>query len=226
MDVNEKAMIDDLFSRLQQAETKTGPRDAQAEGAIREALAKQPAAPYYMAQAMLVQEHALKQLNERVRQLETEMANRPAGGGGFLSGLFGGGQQQQAMPSRMQPQPGPFQQAPRSSFLGGALQTAAGVAGGMLLGHALMGMFSDVFGDAGSEAVAAAVPEAASDALGGDALAAAVPDMSAADSSFLSGADANPFGSVGSFSDDQQASSGGFFDGGSDFGGDDDDSFV
>ncbi len=150
MEQNEKALIDGLFDRLRQAEQQTGPREAQAETAIRDALARQPAAPYYMTQAILIQEHALKSLNERVQQLEQELRNRPAAGassGGFLAGLFGGGSQPQpqqrlAVPPMPPQQPNPFQQAPRSSFLGGAMQMAMGVAGGMLLGSAISSLFS------------------------------------------------------------------------------------
>jgi hypothetical protein len=90
MESNEKQIIDNLFSRLQQAEAQSGPRDTAAETLIRQAVDRQPAAPYYMAQAILVQEQALQNLNHRVQELEQELAQRPAGGG-FLAGLFGGG---------------------------------------------------------------------------------------------------------------------------------------
>lgn len=81
---------------------------------------------------------------------------------GFFGGLFGGGQQaappppqqqQYQQPQYQQPQyapppqyapgyqPGMFQQR-GSGFLGSALTTAAGVAGGMVAGHALMNLFS------------------------------------------------------------------------------------
>ncbi len=92
-------------------------------------------------------------------------------GGGFFSGLFGGGgaRPQQAPPQGDPrwgggqpgyPQQPPYQQAPPppqyppnyqqgmfqqrggSGFLGSALTTAAGVAGGMVAGNALMGLFS------------------------------------------------------------------------------------
>lgn len=154
MDQNEKSLIDNLFSRLRDAEQQSGPRDAQAEAAIREALTRQPAAPYYMSQAILVQEHAMKALNERVRQLEESLASRPAGGGGFLSNLFGGGSQPAAAPRPYAAQPTPFSNAPQGSFLGGAMQTAMGVAGGMLLANALGDLFSG-----GEEAVTEAVSE-------------------------------------------------------------------
>jgi uncharacterized protein len=93
-----------------------------------------------------------------------------AAGGGFLSGLFGGGArpaappqggpgpawnqgapqqgyapnyQQAAPPPQYAPsyQPGMFQR-PGSGFLGSALTTAAGVAGGLVAGNALMNLFS------------------------------------------------------------------------------------
>lgn len=213
MDQNEKSMIDDLYRRVQLAEQKSGPRDAQAEAAIREQIARQPNAPYYMTQAMLVQEHALKSLNERVQQLEQELASRPAtgGSGSFLSGLFGGGAGtapvgRGAIPP-YQAQPGAFQQAPRGGFLSGALQTAAGVAGGVLLGHALMGMFSNVFGDSGAEAVAAAVPEAVPDFD----LASAAEDIPSS-GGFLGGDAGGGFGGFGDSTASTDAGFGGFGD--------------
>lgn len=147
MEHNEKQLIDGLFSRLQQAESQSGPRDREAEARIREALQQQPAAPYYMAQAILVQEHALEQLNQRVQQLEQELSQRPAGGGGFLGGLFGAGNQagtaanppQRPGPAAgMTPPPG----AGRGGFMGSAMQTAAAVAGGVLVGNMLASMFT------------------------------------------------------------------------------------
>ena len=143
MDQQAKHMINDLFGKLKQAEEQSGPRDADAEVVIREALAEQPSAPYYMAQAILVQEHALKNLNQRVQELEQELAKRPASGGGFLGGLFGAGD---STPPARQPataaNAGPFQNARQGSFLGGAMQTAVGVAGGMLLANAVAGAFA------------------------------------------------------------------------------------
>lgn len=89
MESNERQLIDGLFNRLQQAEQQAAPRDAEAERHIAAAVAAQPAAPYYMSQVILAQEQALQALNQRVQQLEREVAERPAAGGGFLGGLFG-----------------------------------------------------------------------------------------------------------------------------------------
>jgi hypothetical protein len=105
-----------------------------------------------MAQTIVVQEQALSAAHGRIQQLEQELASRPAGGGGFLSSLFGGGQ---ARPQPHQPQPMhgmPSQMAPGMSgmaphrggggFLAGAAQTAMGVAGGVLLGNMIADAFS------------------------------------------------------------------------------------
>ena len=165
MKSDEKTLIDGLFSRLREAEGQSAPRDAEAEAQINQHLVRQPAAPYYMAQVVLIQEAALKRLDQRVKELEAQVAqlqqSRPSSGG-FLSGLFGGGgssrgsdpipgAEQYGRPqASAQPQytPPPQQNyAPQAAargggFMAGALQTAAGVAGGVVLGNMLTNMFS------------------------------------------------------------------------------------
>ena len=94
MQSEEQRLIDGLFGRLKEAETKTGPRDLQAEQQINQHIREQPSAPYYMAQAMIIQEAALKQMDQRVKELEAQLqqtANGQQSSGGFLAGLFGGG---------------------------------------------------------------------------------------------------------------------------------------
>jgi hypothetical protein len=189
MNSEEQTLIDGLFSRLQQAETDSAPRDALAEARIKEHLARQPAAGYFMTQAILVQEAAIKSLDEQNKQLarqnqqlqadlqqaKAQAAPAPSsGGGGFLSSIFGGGSRD-AQPtqapsapassggwreparSSLNAQPGAApqqnfaapqqnyaqqQQAPAgSSFLGGALKTAAGVAGGVMLAQGISSLF-------------------------------------------------------------------------------------
>ena len=73
MNSEEQTLIDGLFSRLQQAETQADPRDAQAEARIREHLNRQPAAGYFMTQAILVQEAAIKRLDEHNKQLAQQL---------------------------------------------------------------------------------------------------------------------------------------------------------
>ncbi|MDX6751429.1 DUF2076 domain-containing protein [Geminicoccaceae bacterium 1502E] len=184
MDQNEQKMIAELFGKLRQAEQAAGPRDAEAERLIRESVASQPAAPYYLAQVVLVQEQALQTAQARIQELESEVARRPAAGGGFLAGLFGAGapaqgqhaQGQQAraqQPQAAQPARGPFGGAPASGpwggrqgggFLAGAAQTAMGVAGGMMLGSMLGSMFA---GDANAAEPAADEPMPAEEDFGG-----------------------------------------------------------
>jgi hypothetical protein len=105
-----------------------------------------------MAQTIVVQEQALNAAQSRIQQLEEQLASRPAGRGGFLSSLFGGGQSPRAHPHQPQAMhgmpphmaPGMGGMAPRGGggFLAGAAQTAMGVAGGVLLGNMIAGAFS------------------------------------------------------------------------------------
>jgi len=185
MNTEEQTLIDSLFGRIKQAEDPSQPRDAQAQACIEAHVRQQPAAPYYMAQAILVQEAAIKRLDEQNKQLEAELQQARAqveasragnssptsnGGGGFLSSLFGsggrntppavqpqrpsapvaggGGWREPSAPgfSPQQPQQAGFGAAPArggaSSFLGGAMQTAAGVAGGVLLAQGISSLFN------------------------------------------------------------------------------------
>ena len=162
-----KTLIDGLFSRLREAEGQSAPRDAEAEAQINQHLVRQPAAPYYMAQVVLIQEAALKRLDQRVKELEAQVAqlqqSRPSSGGfspacsvaaratsrrranrapgglgrdAFLQSGGGGRRHASGYGAR---RGGRASRA--SGFLGGALQTAAGVAGGMLVADLLTGMF-------------------------------------------------------------------------------------
>jgi len=170
MNQQERSMIEGLFQRLQQAEAQAGPRDAEAEALIHDLTARQPAAPYLLAQVVLVQEQGLQQLQTRVEALERELAERPQGGG-FLGGLFGGGRPQSTAPATPPPTsdtgwsnsrfpaqaaPGTQPGAQGGGFMAGAMQTAMGVAGGVLLGNALGGLFG---GEAEAAEPPASVPE-------------------------------------------------------------------
>lgn len=194
MDQNDRQAIDGLFGKLKQVEGQTGPRDGEAETFINQRVASQPAAPYFMAQTIVVQEQALEAAQRRIEELEYQASARPAGGGGFLSGLFGNSNQPRQQPANNavyrdgapaaygnqgyaqnasaepngqqagQPsgpwgrsgtaqRPG-FGGAGGGGFLAGAAQTAMGVAGGVLIGNAIMGMMG------GDEAKAAETPAA------------------------------------------------------------------
>lgn len=158
MQNEEQRLIEGLFQRLKQAEQQSGTRDGQADRLIAEFVRQQPSAPYYMAQSMLIQEAALKRLHAQIQDLQNEVASlknsQQSGNGSFLSSLFGGGKSQpqqpannwnsapQQQPPQQQAAPTYAQPAPRSGgFMAGALQTAAGVAGGVVLADMLTSMF-------------------------------------------------------------------------------------
>ena len=138
------------------------PVDPEADALIGELFAQHPEARYRITQMAFVQEHALAESQNRIGQLQYQLAMArqapppmpAAGRGGFLSGLFGGGGSAPPPPWNAAPaapppppayapgyQPGMFQRG-GSGFLGSALSTAAGVAGGLVAGNALMNLFS------------------------------------------------------------------------------------
>lgn len=186
MSPEERQLLTALFDRVRTAAGT--PRDADAERLIGEAVRAEPAAPYYLAQAVIVQEKGLEAAAKRITELETrirdleenlaKLAAQPEERS-FLSSIFGSSQppraaqpapprpaypvtdrgapwgqpaqqgyaQAPAYPQPPQPS-GPWSQAmptssTGSSFLTGALGTAAGVAGGMLLANSLSGIFGN-----------------------------------------------------------------------------------
>jgi hypothetical protein len=194
MSPEERQLLTSLFDRVKTASQT--PRDREAETLVEQSVRDQPYSPYYLAQAVIVQEKGLEAASERIKQLEDQVrqlqdenaraaqAPAPQQSGGFLSSIFGSSQQ----PAPRPPAPAPaasgpwgnsagnggaaqqgYRQAPAydggyqggpqgapwsggqpqqaapsagSSFLKGALGTAAGVAGGMLLANTLSSAFS------------------------------------------------------------------------------------
>ena len=198
MDQKERQVIDELFGKLRQLDQQVPQRDADAERYIAQQLTAMPAAPYYMAQALLVQEQALGSLQSKVQELESQAAQRSQGGGSFLGSLFGAGA---ATPPRpiAPPAQGPIPQQylqPGASaagspwgrpmgggFLAGAMQTAVGVAGGMLVADALSHAFSSGASEVGALAneagwtAPAAEPAATAQDAGWDDPAASDPNL-------------------------------------------------
>ena len=191
MSPDERQLLDDLFDRVQGAAATQ--RDPEAEELIAQRHREQPYATYYLAQAVIIQDQALKATTDRIQELEAQVREledqarrmpepQNAGFLGGLSSLFGGGQPQR--PATVQsretagtpyrdpapasttqsdfgqtrpadsspfgrtattPPAGPWSRsaAPSGgSFLQGAMSTAAGVAGGMLMANAVQGLFS------------------------------------------------------------------------------------
>ena len=165
MSPEERQLLAGLFERTKAA--SSAPRDQEAETFISEQVKAQPYAPYLLAQTVIVQEQALEGANARIGELEArvrELESKPAGG--FLGGLFGS--QNAGVPPRAAPRPtGPWgnqggqggyaggyapppapppgyypQEPGGGGFLRGALGTAAGVAGGVLLADSIRNLFS------------------------------------------------------------------------------------
>ncbi len=139
MDHNDRQAIEELFAKLEDVERHVGPRDADAEALIHEKVERQSGAPYYMAQTIIAQEHALIAAQRRIEELEGQ-GTQP---GGFLGAIFGGGQQAPRQSYRTVPN---HEQARigqgGGGFLAGAAQTAVGVAGGVFLASMIAGAFA------------------------------------------------------------------------------------
>lgn len=167
MDKSDREAIDDLFDKVAKAERQGGDRDPEAEAHIRSKLDEHPAAPYYMGQAIVMLEEALGRSNDRIAQLEEELQKRPAGG--FLSGIFGGGDSTVPPPTQRHAHDGrsPSDQVGRGGgFLGSAAGTGMAMIGGAMLGYGLASGFGN---DAeAAEAGAEQRPAEGTDDGGGD----------------------------------------------------------
>jgi hypothetical protein len=120
MNQRDREAIEGLFDRIARVAQRSGPRDRGAEALIQCEISQQPAAPYYMAQTILMQEKALEEAQARIDELEGR-GNGRAGRDGLATGPWGNASGWGA----------------GGGFLAGAAQTAMGVAGGVLLGNML-----------------------------------------------------------------------------------------
>jgi len=127
MDRNDRQAIEHLFDKLAAVESNSPQRDAASEALIRERIARQPSAPYYMAQTIVVQNQALAAAEARIAALEGRSGKEPRRSG--------------SVPKIGRGAPAPEAQQSAGGFLAGAAQTALGVAGGFLLGNAIAGLF-------------------------------------------------------------------------------------
>ncbi len=144
MTPEEQRLLTDLAGKI--AQTPPPPRDPEAEDFIRKNIGSRPDALYLMTQTVLIQNMAIQQAQQQIRELQQQQQQRyPAATGSFL-----GQQQPAAYPQPPQPYaPQPLQYAPPQGssgsgpgFLRGAAQTAAGVAAGALAFEGIRSLFS------------------------------------------------------------------------------------
>jgi len=91
MTPQEKELITTLLARLKNAGGE--PKDPEADALIRQAMAEQPDAPYYLVQTVIIQDLSLHNAQSRIADLEKQLADAQQAAKptvtSFLGGLFG-----------------------------------------------------------------------------------------------------------------------------------------
>ena len=113
MTPQENDLITTLLTRLKSAGGQ--PKDPEAEALIRQAMSEQPDAPYYLTQTVLIQDLSLHNAQQRITDLEKQLADaqqaaKPTATS-FLGGLFGSHPPAPAAGSA--PPAGPWTRAPQ-----------------------------------------------------------------------------------------------------------------
>src|SRR5216684_2305961 len=107
----ERDLITTLLARLKSAGGQ--PKDPEADTLIRQAMVEQPDAPYYLVQTVLIQDLSLHQAQNRIAELEGQVANAQAAKPtSFLGGLFGTSQPASPAPGSV-PSAGPWARSPQ-----------------------------------------------------------------------------------------------------------------
>ena len=138
---DDRRAIEGLFDRVADVERQNPHRDADAERLIEDSIRRQPNAPYYLAQTVVVQQQALEVAEQRIRELEGQTRGREVYDDRRRDaprGPWDRNNDQQQQDDRYDRRGDGFG---GGGFLAGAAQTAMGVAGGMLLGSMIGGLF-------------------------------------------------------------------------------------
>lgn len=224
MTPQEKELIQNVANKLKASPNK--PKDPEADTFINQEIGSQQDIIYKLTQAVLVQEMALKDMKSKNDFLESSVEHyKTEANRGALSRMMGGSQ-----PAPVPPQP-PVRQP---SAFGGFMQTAAGVAAGMVAGHLIS---NALFGndepataatDAATDAAADSAADSATDTAAADNSAdtqTAAADTAPADAAPDTGADSSFLGDNSGFASEYNDPNAGFggdtgFGGDSGFGGD------
>jgi uncharacterized protein len=138
----ENRLLSDLAAKI--AQTPAPPRDPEAEEFIRKNIGSRPDALYLMTQTVLIQNMALQQAQQQIRDLQ-QRAPQPGYPAASSGSFLGGGYQTQPQQPQYAPPPPAaspsFMQGSGGGFLRGAAQTAAGVAAGALAFEGIRSLF-------------------------------------------------------------------------------------
>jgi hypothetical protein len=109
MTPQERDLITTLLDRLKSAATQQ--KDPEADALIRQAVAQQPDMPYYLVQTVVIQDLSLHSAQDRIADLERQLAEakQSSGGTSFLGKLFGSSQ-----PTTPAPSSGPWARGPQT----------------------------------------------------------------------------------------------------------------
>jgi uncharacterized protein len=112
MEPQERELITTLLTRLQSAASAGQPKDPEADQLIRQAVAQMPDASYYLVQTVLIQDLSLHNAQNRIAELEKQVASLPPPQQqqptSFLGGLFGRSQSQPALAPSVPQSGGPW----------------------------------------------------------------------------------------------------------------------
>ena len=112
MTPQEKELLTTLLDRVKNAPRQE--KDPEADALIRQAMVAQPDLPYYLTQTVLIQDLSLHQAQQRIADLEKQLADAQQAAkpsvGSFLGGLFGSRPPAQASGPA---QAGPWSRAPQ-----------------------------------------------------------------------------------------------------------------
>lgn len=167
MQKEEKILIENLFKKIKKVESQSNQKDLFAEKLIKNMLEKQPNSAYYLTQVVLIQELAIKKMNQETQSLnykiqEQEKENKYKAKS-FLFGCFdflkdkkddlkkknknfsSDTVDKKEKFSTMEQEEKNFSESKKNagtnSFLSNAVQTAVGVASGIVIGNVLTNLF-------------------------------------------------------------------------------------
>ena len=157
MTPQERDLITTLLQRLKDTARSGQPKDPEADALIRQSMRDTPDAPYYLVQTVLIQDLSLHQAQNRIAELEQQLADASAqksSGTSFLGGLFGSREAAPPPPAQSggpwsrgpqvaapPPQAGGYpQQAPQGGYAQpGYPQQGGGMMGGGMMGGGMGG---------------------------------------------------------------------------------------